>query len=464
MKGVTSRLATFLPGLIALALVAAILASASPASAQDSAARPSILIVEPLEPQPLGKRINVNVKLINQQGRRLPNKPLRVYVDGELVRQARTDDRGEANIRISQDLPVGSYALRVMFIGTEAYQWSMDRTEFIVRPVQLEVKVVPPLTGIEFVLGGPQGARTFTSGDDGLARIELDELGIYPLEVLTPDDLYAPGTRVEFERWRRAFFEPAREVDVRGDTKLEVGFALYHPISLTFAELDGREVPESRISNLTLKSSHGELHTLEDGGPHWLQANRIARRVTGLDVTPVQYGVQSVMIDGASVVNQYQQRFFVEAFDVWPVELLLYSARFRGVDALFGFPVGDGIALRFPDDRVESLPFGSDDESFADSLARGDYTVQVTGVKGMAPETPVALSKNQDVTLKVLTAFDMILAATLGTVVALGLLLYGRPSLLHLPKDAVSYIFSLPKRIRRQTGRLRRRKDEPISI
>lgn len=452
-----SRLSAKMPRNLLLQLALGLLllgwVSLAPVEAQQVTERPSYLTIEPLELVPVGKRATVDVTLVNAAGRRLPNKPLRVYVDGERVRQARTDDTGVASIRIPRDLPVGEYTLQVLFIGTEDYQWSMDQATLTVRPVQLEIETVPPLQGIEFEFDG----RQYVSGDDGFVRIALDEVGTYPLEAREPEGMYAPGTHLEFERWRRAYFEPNREAIVNGDTQLQVGFGLYHPISFTFSDLFGRPVDESRISSITLKSSTGELHTLESSGPHWLQANRIARRITGLEVTPIQYGVESVIIDGTSVVNQYQQRFFVEPNDVWPVELLLYSARFQSADALFGFSVGDGVALRYPDDRVEFLKFGADDAIFVDSLARGDYTVQVTGVGGMAPETPVALSKDQDVTLKVLTNLDMGLAVTLGTAAALGLLFYGRPSLLYLPINAAVYIFRLPKRIRN-------RKDEPVSI
>lgn len=454
MIGRSSRLLGILLLQLVLGLALIGWVSLAPVEAQEETkGRPTSLTIEPLSPLPVGERPTVKVTLVNEAGRRLTNKPLRVYLDGEQVRQARTDDTGVASIRIPRDLPVGKYSLRVLFIGTEDYRRSLDQTTLTVRPVQLEIETVPPLEGIEFKFDN----RTHVSGEDGFVRIELDELGTYPLEVNVPEEDYAPGTHLEFERWRRAYFEPDREAIVNGDTKLQIGFGLYHPISFTFSDLLGRPVDESRITSITLKSSTGELLTLESSGPHWLQANRIARRVTGLDVTPIQYGVESVIIDGASVVNQYQQRFFVEPNDIWSVELLLYSARFQSADALFGFSVGDGVDLRYPDGRVESLKFDADNTVFIDSLARGDYTVQVTGVGGMAPETPVALSKDQDVTLKVLTNLDMGLAITVGTVAALGLLLYGRPSLLYVPKNAVVYLYRLPRRFKS-------RKDEPVSI
>lgn len=439
---------------VMLSMVALGWVMVSPISAQDlPRPRPSFITIEPMAPVPIGSRPSVTVTLENGQGRRLPNKPLRVYVDGERVRQARTDEKGEASIRISKDFPVGKYTLRVLFIGTEDYRWSIDQTDLIIRPVQLEIETIPPTPGIEFQIDG----RGFLTGEDGTARTEIDQLGTYPLRVVLPEGLYDSQTRIEFDRWRTSHFEPEREAVIDGDTKLQVGFAMYHPVSFTFAELDGRRVDPARITGVTLKSSTSELHTMESSGEHWLQANRIARRVAGLEVAPIQYGVESVIIDGASVVNQYQQRFFVEPNDVWPVELLLYSARFQSADALFGFSVGDGVDLRYPDGRVEFLPFGADKVVFVDSLARGDYTVQVNGVGGMSPEMPVALSKDQDVTIKVLTSLDITLAVTVGATGALGLLLYGRPSLLFLPANALRYLFSSLRRARGKS-------DEPISV
>jgi hypothetical protein len=58
------------------------------------------------------------------------------------------------------------------------------------------------------------------------------------------------------------------------------------------------------------------------------------------------------------------------------------------------------------------------------------YHVQVKGVTGMAPLTPIALSKDQEVELKVLSGLDIGAGIALGLTIALVLLFYKRPYLL----------------------------------
>jgi hypothetical protein len=65
------------------------------------------------------------------------------------------------------------------------------------------------------------------------------------------------------------------------------------------------------------------------------------------------------------------------------------------------------------------------------SLARGTYYIELVGANGMSNRLPVALSRNQQVNTKVITYLDMAVVAMLGMVVALGLLLYGRPWILY---------------------------------
>ena len=88
-------------------------------------------------------------------------------------------------------------------------------------------------------------------------------------------------------------------------------------------------------------------------------------------------------------------------------------------------------------------------EVFIDSLARGEYTIQAKGVGGIAPETPVSLSRDQDVVLKVLSTFDMAVGVGLGAIIALGLLLYGRPELVSTPIDALVGLLGFPRQRRR---------------
>jgi transposase-like protein len=130
---------------------------------------------------------------------------------------------------------------------------------------------------------------------------------------------------------------------------------------------------------------------------------------------------------------------------------LLYSAHFTAYDALFRFPVGSGILIQYPDGRSENLLFGPDGDLKINSLARGLYTVTVMGASGMAPPTPLAMSRNQIVELLVFSHLDMTVLLGFGVVLALGLLFYGRPYLFKMLITLPSHL--IPKRRARRVER-----------
>ena len=94
--------------------------------------------------------------------------------------------------------------------------------------------------------------------------------------------------------------------------------------------------------------------------------------------------------------------------------------------------------MEYPNGEVELYDFGPNRQVDLESLARGTYKLQVVGVRGIAPSTPMALSRDQEVVLKVLSSFDIGMGAVLGLLFVFGLLLYGRPHILHTPARAVT--------------------------
>lgn len=401
----------------------------TPLHAQGDEQLDSVLTMDPLAPQPVGARTEITARLSNVEGRGNPNKVLIFYLNGESLRRIRTDENGVATVLLPE-LRIGMYTVQVVFEGTQAYRAAIVSMDFEVRGATLSIVSIPPLPNIEFSLDG----ELFATGEDGIARIQVADMGTYSLEVLLPPDTeVVENTRATFDRWKDGF-QPQRSVTIHGDISLEAGFAISHPVSQTFIDLQGQPVEQERIEAISLKGTDGSRFTFPDGEERWLRAGRVARRSFGLELAPIQYSIESVMITGSNVVNQYQQRFFVEPREVWPIQLLLYHAVLRAKDALFGFSLGTALRLEYPNGYVEELPFNDNNEVVTGKLARGVYRVQVLGVPGMAPVTPMALSRDQDVDLKVLSALDIGLGAVLGVVGALGLLLYGRP---HLPRVAL---------------------------
>ncbi|MEP6983980.1 MAG: Ig-like domain repeat protein [Chloroflexota bacterium] len=429
---------------IILTLLAAAAAMIMPAYAQDNtnvSLLPSILTIDPIQTQPIGVPITITAHLKNQDGEGNPNKVFVVYLNDEVVRRIRTDDQGTASIRIGSDLLAGNYTIRVEFSGTQAYLPSTASTTLVVRPARLTIKTVPPLANIPFSLDG----KKFESDAQGVAHVEISKLGEFPLEVLLETDTQiSDDTRVTFDRWRDEY-QPKRTINIQGDDEMEAGFSVSHPVSQIFSDLENNPVDMARINSITLQGTDGSKFTFNDGTVRWLRGGRIARRQNGLEATQIMYSVESVLINGSNTVNRYQQRFFVKPNDVWPIQLLLYHATFRAADAVFGFPVGKGINVKYPDGHIEFLPFGKDNEVKIGPVPRGEYKVQVMGASGMSPETPLALSRNQELDLKVVSTLNLGLGASLGAFGVLGLLLFGRPYLprvaFQITRDIVTFRF-----------------------
>jgi hypothetical protein len=396
-----------------------------PVYGQDAAPLDSVLTIQPLEAQPIGVPVTITAQLSGSDGGPNPNKVLILYVNDEEIRRIRTDDKGLAAIRISRELSAAEYDVRVDFEGTLAYLPTSATTTLTVRPAELKIVTIPALANVPFQLDGTQ----FTTDEEGVARLEVAKTGDYQLEVLLePDTEIAPDTRVTFDRWKDEF-QPQRTVTIDGDVLMEAGFTVSHPVSQTFVDLNNEPVDMSRIESLTMKGSDGSSFTFEDGQERWLRGGRIARRQAGLEETQIQYSIESVLLNGSNTVNQFQQRFFVEPHSVWTIQLLLYYADFSAADALFGSPIGTGIKVEYPDGHTEILEFGESNTITIGPVPRGEYRIQVVGASGVAPVTPLALSRNQELDLKVLSNLNIALGAGLGFVGVFGLLLYGRPYL-----------------------------------
>jgi hypothetical protein len=286
----------------------------------------------------------------------------------------------------------------------------------------LTIQVVPKFAGARFALDG----QVFESDADGLVFISASA-GTHVLEALPIDD--AGSMRAKFSRWGDDFFQPRREIELPRVTPLEVGFDVFYPLTVGFVDRDGKHVDPSRVESFSIKSSLGAIEEYRDIGPHWLQAVRILRRSIGLEAKELQYSVESVMVDGSSVVNRTEQRFFIEGKKTEDIRLLLYAVQFSAHDALFGSPVGSHIIIEYPDGTEHRVPLEEGGRVKVESLARGDYMAWVED-SGYSPPMPIRVSRDfQETRLKVVTyldlgAFFLVLA---GTAVALAFI--GRPRL-----------------------------------
>ena len=222
-------------------------------------------------------------------------------------------------------------------------------------------------------------------------------------------------------------YENFRDIKVPTDDVIQVGLNVFLQVSQKFVDLSGLPVPFERITEYTIKSAQGDVFTYTDNKPRWIPSSRIARRITGLEETKLLYSTVSVTVDGSNVVNQSQQKFYPSPNGTWQISLLLYSLQINARDGLFASPVGKNIELQFPDGKIVKYPLDSSGNAQIHSLARGLYTFKIDGVNGLANPTPVALSRNQIVDVKVITFLDVGIVGFLVLVLVSGLIIYGRP-------------------------------------
>lgn len=395
----------------------------SPAKAEGFATVGTTLTIDPPVSVSVGNPTHIVFHLISSKGLPVPNQRIELFVDGARERSAKTDATGTASVRIKRDV-AGAYQLFASFKGSKlpSLGTSKASSELVITPALIEVRTTPALPDIKFSLSG----KVFSSDDYGVARIEVQKAGKYHLELL-PVETKDADIQMDFGRWGDEIFEPTRDIEIPLDKPLQIGFEVSYQVGQTFVDLKGRPVDQSRVTSITMKGSNGTTYTFEDNQPHWLPAGRVIRLNNGLEQTKILYSVISVVIDGSNVVSQAQQRYFVNPNDVWTVKLLLYKATFHARDALFGFPIGNGIHMEYPDGEVQSYTFDKNQKLTIDGLARGIYRVTVTGAEGYAPPTPIALSRDQDVELMVFSKLDIGVLAGLGLLLSLGLLLFGRP-------------------------------------
>ncbi|MFG3691638.1 hypothetical protein [Micromonospora sp. NPDC047740] len=290
------------------------------------------------------------------------------------------------------------------------------------RPGKLHLQTVPPLGGVVVKVDG-QMARS-----DAKGRIQVRVRDFVDLEkrLVVPETLISPDRKVVFDRFRG-------NVDAGGRGKVvELGLRTSRLVSWSFIDRFGRAVPPDRVTAMRLRSNTGEIHDLsgpELAQPRWVAESRTQQGPQGLASKQLYYVVDSAMVDGTSVVNRAGQKFVPWEQQAWVVQLLFFRVSFTATDMFFTRQVGDGIELTRADGDVERLPFGRDGTALVPDLPRGTYTITVFG-GGVSFGRPVSISKDQVVSLTVISGADLALVTLAVLVVAVGLVLLGRPHLL----------------------------------
>jgi hypothetical protein len=423
MKTSFQRLTLFILGLLSL------FALATPVHARELAPqrRPANLAIEPLRRFVTGDHPTIVVHLTAEFGAPIPNQPIIILVDGLRKAEGRTDSRGIAAMTLKYKFPAGTYHIQAIYPGiiSIGLNSATAETGMIMEPARIAIYTVPAVPGVVFRLAD----KTYTTDQNGVANVDVALSGVYDLEVLPIDQERLPSNiRLAFARWNDNVFTEKRQVYFPRARRLEVGFTVSYQVNQQFFDTTGQPVDPARVSSITVRGV-GTTHSFDEAGPIWLPANRLTRRIgERLESEEILYYFREVVIDGANVINKGEQRFRIRPNDVWPVQVLLYSAHFSARDAMFGFPIGKGIELTYPDGRKQEFYFDSPNKEIViPALARGSYNARIIGIGGSAPPTPVHLSRDQSIELLMLSYLDM--AVIIGVPLAIALIFFfiGRP-------------------------------------
>ena len=414
-----------------------------PAHADDSSrpqGRAANLTVEPLPTLVVGSHPTIIAHLTAEFGQPIKNQPILVFINGQRKGEGRTDSRGIVAIPLKYKFEAGTYRVLVVYPGIISIGVNRATAELsmVFEPARTAIYTVPPVPGIKYRLND----QIYVADESGVANVEVNTSGVFTLEVLPIDESTLPSNiRMEFSRWNDNVFTQKRQVYFPRDRRLEVGLTVSYLVDQKFFDTEGNPVDPSRVDSMTL-GGVGSIFNFDQAGPIWLPANRLTRRIgERLESEEILYYFREVTIDGANVVNKSEQRFQIRPDDVWPIQVLLYSARFSARDAMFRFPIGRGIELTYPDGHTEEILFTDtkNAEVVVPSLARGSYSARIIGAGGSAPPTPVHLSRDQSIELLMLSYLDISLIVGIPLLIALAFFFIGRPYWLRIIRHPSKY-------------------------
>jgi hypothetical protein len=324
--------------------------------------------------------------------------------------QARSQARWQARLVAAAVTALAFTATAVALPASPASAASAAPACPAARPVvTLQISTVPVVPRARIVVAGTP-VVTDSAGRAQLQSCRLEDAGT----------VIGPAEPVPLAGKRRARFDRVF-LSGRG-SRLQVAFGVEHRVSFSFLGL-----PTRQITEYTLRSSTGEVHTYTDLDAVWLLGSRVLRGPDGLEEREIYYSVDSVLVAGSSVVNRSQTKFFPDERAVVRVPLLAFGVDVYVVDRLFRFPVGDRVTLRGPSGLRFSGALRNGKAAFSE-VPRGSYDV-VADAPGLTVARSLTLSGDQIVVLPVITWLDLLVLLGGPTALAIALILAPRPAL-----------------------------------
>jgi hypothetical protein len=287
----------------------------------------------------------------------------------------------------------------------------------------LEIATIPTGPNLRFELGG----RIYTTDRRGRTRIPVaavravsHDLRTNPLLLRLLPNRRPDGSYFRLERWY-----------TRTNPPVYAALDLYRPVRFSLVSRTGRSVPLGLLDSFQMKRIDGEVINLTSSQlrrPVMLQASRVVPLSSKLVSKDLLYRIQRVSVGGTNLVHRAQQSFLPGHTTAVRLRLLFYSVRFEARDTLFGFPIGSGIRLVYPNGRAQVHQFHGHSQVALAALPRGTYHVSVVG-PGVSPSSPVSVTRDSRAELKVFSYLDIAVVGGGFVALVLGLALVRRPAL-----------------------------------
>jgi hypothetical protein len=289
----------------------------------------------------------------------------------------------------------------------------------------IEIRTVPIGPHLHFALAG----HVYTTDRSGRAIVPAvdvqavsHDLRTNPLLLKLLPNRRPDGSYFQLERW----YTPTRKRNA-----IYAAIDLYRPVRFSLVSRTGQPISVALVDSFTMKRIDGEVINLTGRQlerPVVLQASRVVPLSTALVSKSLLYRIQRVSIGGNNLVHRAQQFFKPSDSVNVKLRLLFYSVRFESRDILFGFSIGSGVRLVYPNGRVELHPFRGHGQLALADLPRGTYHVSVVG-PGLSPSSPVSVTRDNVAQLKVLSYLDIAVVGFLLLALMFGLLVARRPGL-----------------------------------
>jgi hypothetical protein len=376
----------------------------------------------------IGRDVTITAVLRNRFGQVLVGEHVSLLLDGVAVKSDKTDTQGSVSLAVpGKKLDTArAYAVQVVFAGSHGLAPSSTSATLTILAAAIQIQTVPPLPNMRFTVG----TETGLTGPDGLVALPVPASGTYQVAAdLNPDTSPTATVKASFVRWLDNVYTADRTIDVSGPATYTIGLRVAYRATVRYVDLDGNPVDPTIIQQAQFSTGTGTddvvLNSQTGAGDVWWTSATTIHVSTMLIPSQVTYRVLSVKIHGAQVVNRGQQAWTPTQNGVWTVQLLLYGMTVQARDAVFGTPVSGQLRLTYPDGASIQQHIASDGKIAFSNLPRGQYQLELSP-SVFSPPTPVALSRAQAATLRVITYLDVALWVGVLLLVVVVLAVIGR--------------------------------------